>query len=186
MHYSSWEEYLKHEKKKRERLDDETAEKSFLLYAKSYELEGHAVLKAVLQDDNGEERVSRLDLNNHIGAEIGGNQNRKSISSFEGARKPDTILLHPAYLTWGHGFVQKTTIDHTEIHRNREWGPMYCVRFSMWDDFWKCTYSEIHQRFNLGDHVTVKNGELAFTWGLYVFAGIFPVLQESANLQLTV
>ena len=84
MHYSSWEDYLK-EEKKWERWE-EKAPKSFLVYAKSYELEGHSVLKAVLQDDNGEERVSRLDLNNHMRVDRNKNEGGKSISPYKGAR----------------------------------------------------------------------------------------------------
>lgn len=75
MRYRSWEDYLVQQAA----WDPEKAEKSFLFYALSYELEGSSVLKAELLDDKGEKRVSRLDLNEHIRADIDGNQNREFI-----------------------------------------------------------------------------------------------------------
>lgn len=91
MHYSSWEDYLE---KTKEPENEDQWEKSFLVYAKSYWLEGYSILKAVLQDDNGEEQVSQLDLNNYIGVDADENKYGKFIMSYKGARNSDTLFFY--------------------------------------------------------------------------------------------
>lgn len=49
---------------------EKSLEKSFLVDAISYELEGGRTLKAVLRDETGRERVSKLDLNKCIDLDL--------------------------------------------------------------------------------------------------------------------
>jgi hypothetical protein len=55
-----------HDREEREK----SLEKSFLVDAVSYELEGGRTLKAVLRDESGRERVSKLDLNKCIDLDL--------------------------------------------------------------------------------------------------------------------
>lgn len=51
------------------------------------------------------------------------------------------------------------------IHEDREWGPMFCVGFCYFEGPSGPGNGPFKQRVNLGDFVTVKNGELAFSSG---------------------
>jgi hypothetical protein len=57
---------------------EKSPEKSFIVDAISYELEGGRTLKAVLRDETGGERVSRLDLNKCIDLDLSDLRYQKS------------------------------------------------------------------------------------------------------------
>jgi hypothetical protein len=61
-----YEQLLEKDQEEREKAP----EKSFIVDAISYELEGGRTLKAVLRDETGGERVSRLDLNKCIDLDL--------------------------------------------------------------------------------------------------------------------
>ncbi|KAJ5990345.1 hypothetical protein N7522_009680 [Penicillium canescens] len=137
-----------HDQKEREK----SPEKSFIVDAISYELEGGRTLKAVLRDETGGERVSRLDLNKCI------------------ALDGSDLRYNRLTLRWtsdGGFFDQINLRNGPFIHEDREWGPMVCLEFTYTGG--NITWGPAKKRINLGEHVYAKNGELGyFSWSGYL------------------